>query len=409
ELLARSRAEIPADAARFGFVAAKQQEAEKLLENAISLLESRPQAEAWNHPRGIFYQRAGMDTAGKVVAVFPGQGSQYLNMGREIALNFPPLREAYAQMDAHFITEGSPPLSQVVFPIPAFDEERRQAQSATLRATDYAQAGIGTFSLGLYKILVQAGFQADFTAGHSFGELSALWAGDVLDDAGFLTLVKARGKAMSPPEGQELSDTGTMLAVKGDLAKIEEAVAAWDEVLIANQNSPSQVVLAGPTPAIENARRVLGDQGFKVTPLPVSAAFHTPLVAHASEPFAAAVAAVPFHEARIPVYSNTTGDPYPSEEREAQELLGQHILHPVIFKSQIEHIYAAGGRVFVEIGPRRIVTNLVDAILGDRPHLALPLNASRQKSSDRQLRTAVVQLKVAGVPLGDIDPYQVAS
>lgn len=230
-----------------------------------------------------------------------------------------------------------------------------------------------------------------------------------MDDAGFLTLVKARGKAMSPPEGQELSDTGTMLAVKGDLAKIEEAVAAWDEVLIANQNSPSQVVLAGPTPAIENARRVLGDQGFKVTPLPVSAAFHTPLVAHASEPFAAAVAAVPFHEAQIPVYSNTTGDPYPPEEREAQELLAQHILHPVIFKSQIEHIYAAGGRVFVEIGPRRIVTNLVDAILGDRPHLALPLNASRQKSSDRQLRTAVVQLKVAGVPLEDIDPYQVAS
>jgi acyl transferase domain-containing protein len=86
-------------------------------------------------------------------------------------------------------------------------------------------------------------------------------------------------------------------------------------------------------------------------------------------------------------------------------VLSNHILHPVIFKKQIEQIYEAGGRIFVEIGPRRIVTNLVNEILEERPHVAVALNSSRSKSSDRQLRDAVVQLRVAGLPLDDVDPY----
>jgi acyl transferase domain-containing protein len=346
-----------------------------------------------------------METDGAVVALFPGQGSQYLNMGRELALNFPPLRQTYAEMDARFLEEELTPLSDVVFPIPAFDEETERAQADALRATDYAQAAIGVFSAGLFRLLARAGFSPDFTAGHSFGELSALWAGGVLSDADFLTLVKARGKAMAPPDDPDFDDAGTMLAVKGELAEIEQEVEALEDVIIANQNSPTQVVLAGPTPAIEQATEVLGAKEFKVTPLPVSAAFHTPLVGHASGPFAAAVQPTTFHEARIPVYSNTTGAPYPDDPEAAKEILSNHILHPVIFKTQIEHIYQAGGRIFVEVGPRRIVTNLVNDILADRPHAAVALNSSRKKSSDRQLRDAVVQLRVLGLALDDVDPY----
>jgi len=118
------------------------------------------------------------------------------------------------------------------------------------------------------------------------------------------------------------------------------------------------------------------------------------------------VATATFHPARIPVYSNTTGQPYPTDAQAAKDVLAQHILHPVVFTTQIENLYAAGGRIFVEIGPRRVVAGLVDDILGDRPHVTVALNPSRQKCSDRQLREAAVQLQVAGVALGDIDPYQ---
>jgi acyl transferase domain-containing protein len=197
-----------------------------------------------------------------------------------------------------------------------------------------------------------------------------------------------------------------MAAVKGPLTEIENAVKSLEDVIIANQNSQSQVVLAGPSQAIEEAVEKLGNDGYKVTPLPVSAAFHTPLVEHASKPFAEAVGKEDFEQPRIPVYSNTTGKKYPSETNEIQQILSNHILNPVIFKDQIEEIYKDGGRIFVEIGPRQILGNLVKDILEDKPHEVVSVNPSRDKSSDRQFREALVKLQVIGLPLDQIDPYQ---
>jgi polyketide-type polyunsaturated fatty acid synthase PfaA len=406
ELTLRSRdIVIPPDAARLGFVADSRGGAIQLLQTAVSTLRKQPDSAAWEHPRGVYYRRRSLAAEGKVVALFPGQGSQYLNMCREVAINFPPLRRMYTRMDLLFTQDGLGPLSEVVFPVPAFDQSSQAAAEAALRATDYAQAGIGVTSAALFQILAQAGFRADFAAGHSFGELTALWAGGLLSDEDFLALIKARGKAMAAPADSR-ADVGTMAAVQGDLSAIEREVAALPDVVVANQNSPQQVALAGPTAAIEKAQAVLQSKGFKVTLLNVAAAFHTPLVGYASAPFAKAVRAVQFRPSDIPVYSNTTGEPYPSDSAAAQAVLANHILHPVVFKTQIEHIFAAGGRIFVEIGPRRVLTNLVTDILAGQPHAAIALNSSRDKSSDLQLRDAAAQLRVAGVQLRDIDPYQ---
>jgi acyl transferase domain-containing protein len=161
--------------------------------------------------------------------------------------------------------------------------------------------------------------------------------------------------------------------------------------------------------AVLKADEVLTNEGFKVTQLPVSAAFHTPLVEHASKPFAKAVKNEEFLKTTIPVYSNTTGKAYPADKNKSREILGSHILHPVIFKTQIEEIYKKGGRVFVEIGPRQILGNLVKDILEGKSHSVVSVNPSREKSSDRQLREAVVTLKVIGLPILNIDPYQAAS
>ena len=402
---------IPADAARMGFVADSIDEARGLLGDALKVLRARPEADAWEHPRGISYRRAafpGIEDDGRIVALFPGQGAQYVNMGLDLAMNFPPLRDTIAEMDALFAAEGLPPLSRALYPPPGTDEQGRG-----LQATDYAQAAIGVVSAGLYKILAAAGFRPDFTAGHSFGELSALWAGGMLSEDDFLTLVKARGRAMRPPEDAGADfDAGTMAAVQGALTDIERELAALAEaeglrVIVANQNSSSQAVIAGPTDEVRRAGEALVGKGLKVTPLPVSAAFHTPAVGHASEPFAREVASVTFRPPEAVVYSNTTGAPYPVDDPEgAQALLGGHILHPVLFKQQIEAIYHAGGRVFVEIGPRRITTGLVEDILADQPHVAIALNPSRSTSSDRQFRDAVVRLRVAGLNLGNVDPYE---
>jgi polyketide-type polyunsaturated fatty acid synthase PfaA len=405
KLSADSKApEIPLNAARLGFVYETSEEACSLLEAAVKTLDARLQDTMWEHPKGITYQRSAQDPKGSLVALFPGQGSQYVNMGTDLTVNFPPLRTLYGQMDALFLEDNLTPLSSVVFPPPALDEEEEIMQSQALQATDYAQAAIGVFSAGLFNILARAGFSPDFTAGHSFGELTALWAGGVLTESSFLRLVKARGKAMAPPHDASF-DAGGMLAVKGALTDIEQELENLVDVVIANLNSNSQVVLAGPTTAVKNAHQVLGEKGYKVTLLPVSAAFHTPLVGHASAPFAQAVEDTEFLTAQIPVYSNTTGLPYPDSTAETKALLANHILNPVYYKRQIENIYAAGGRIFVECGPRRITTNLVEDILAEKPYIAIALNSSRTKPADRQFREAVVKLRVAGVNLGDIDPY----
>ncbi|MCJ7715042.1 MAG: acyltransferase domain-containing protein, partial [Anaerolineales bacterium] len=390
---------------RLGFVTDSISETVKYLESALSLMEKNPDSDSWEHPWGITYRKNGKTEKDKVVALFPGQGSQYINMAGEISINFPPMFKAFETMNDLFIAEGQESLTSVVYPIPGFDDESAEKQQSALRETDYAQAAIGVVSFGMYKILQQAGFQPDFTAGHSFGELTALWAGGVLNDDTFLRLVKARGKAMRPPEDSSF-DTGTMAAVKGPLEEIQKAIEFVPDIVIANENSPSQFVLAGPREVITEVDTLLTNQGFKVTQLPVSAAFHTPLVEHASKPFSEAVNQEKFQKPQIPVYSNTTGKKYPEDEKKSKEILSSHILHPVVFKTQIEEIYKAGGRIFVEIGPRQILGNLVNDILDGQPHSIISLNPSRDKSSDRQLREAAVKLQVIGLQLMDIDPYQ---
>ncbi len=393
------------DSPRLGFVADTAQEAASLLTAALAAFENQPESDAWDHPKGIRFRSRGIGPDEKVAALFPGQGSQYLNMGRELAINFPPVMQAIEHMDELFREEGQTPLSSVLYPPPEFTAERQESSEQTLRETDYAQAGIGIFSYGIYRLLQEAGFRPDMTAGHSFGELTALWAGGALTEETFLRLVKARGTAMKPPDEPEF-DAGTMAAVKGPLKEIEEAVESMADVQIANQNSPTQVVLAGPVPQIDQAVDQLTERGYKVTKLPVSAAFHTPLVEHASVPFAKAVEKEAIQQPTLPVYSNTTGKAYPMDDKECKKILSGHILQPVIFKDQIEEIYNQGGRVFIEIGPRQVLSNLVRDILDGKECEVLAVNPSRDKSDDRQFREAVVAMKVIGLPLGNIDPYQ---
>jgi len=402
---ASAAVKIPAAAARLGFVAASGTEAREMLQAAIGQLKTNSAAESWEHPKGIYYRRQGLATAGKVVALFPGQGSQYLEMGRELALNFPASREAFGRIDRLFVADGQPPLSSMVFPPPAFTQADVTAQQQALQQTQFAQPAIGATSFGLYQLLHQAGFRPDFVAGHSFGELTALWAGGVINTDDYFMLMKARGQAMAPP-AQPNFDAGSMLAVKGQVDRLAGEVQAIAGVTIANVNSREQVVLAGPKAAMQQAQQHLQARGYFVTPLPVSAAFHTPLVGHAQKPFAQAIERATFNSPAIPVYSNSSGQAHPGNPRAIQLALEEHILKPVLFQQEIENIYAGGGTIFVEIGPKNVLTNLVKNILGDRPHLTVALNASPKKDSDRQLREAHVQLCVAGLPLRDIDPYQ---
>ncbi len=391
--------EIPAPAARIGFVAARAAEACELLQTVVERLEADSGTD-WEYQGISFRSRAIADDA-RVVALFPGQGSQYVEMGRELACSFPVVRRAWQA--ANDLSDEVAP-SQVVFPAPVFDAAGRRRQADKLQRTEHAQPAIGAFSMGLYKLLRKAGFQADMVAGHSFGELTALWAAGVFGDSEFLAFAQLRGKAMTSPGGDSGFDAGAMLAVQAGVARVKTALTGIGEVTIANDNSENQVVLAGPTGAIEAAREALEAQNISSVLLPVSAAFHTPLVAHASQPFAEALSSATFHSPQIPVYSNASAKAYPKHHRSIRKILREHILSPVRFREEIEQLYADGGYCFVEFGPKSVLTGLVNQILQDRPHLAIALNPKAEGDSERQLREAVVKLRVAGLPLTDLEP-----
>ncbi len=397
-----TKSSIPQNQARLGFIASNAKECKELLQIAIENLQNN--TANWEHPRGIYYLASGVANDTKVVALFAGQGSQYVGMGKEVVNAFPPLLESFEKIDLTFENEGKKPLSKTIFPIPVFNKTDEKTQQTELTQTQNAQPAIGTLSMGLYKILQQAGFKADFTAGHSFGELAALWAAGVYDDATFLALAKARGEVMAATNPN--AETGMMLAVKAPLAQIEQAITSLQGVTIANINTTNQVILGGSKAAIENAATTLKNNGFSVVPLPVSAAFHTEFVGHAQLPFANFIAQQKFHSPQVPVYSNTTGNPYPNEPASIQSILQAHILKPVLFKNQIENIHRAGGRIFVEFGPKGILTNLVKDILEGQDFQAIALNPNARKDSDLQLRQAVMQLRVLGLPINEIDIYK---
>ena len=394
-----SEESIPDTHARIGFVASSPAEAAQLLQLALANPDSSILSQAsWHHPKGVWFRPQGMDAKGKTVALFSGQGSQYVGMGAELANAFPPVREAFATADRQFKQDT---LSNKVFPIPVFSDGERKAQQAELTQTQYAQPAIGALSMGMFKVLQQAGFTPDFAAGHSFGELTALWAAGAYDDETFLALAQARGEAMASE-----MESGTMIAVKAGLEAVEPIVKGMEGVVIANINSTSQVVLGGGRVELVKATQALETRGLTVIPLPVSAAFHTQYVAHAQEPFGAFVQEQKIKSTQIPVYANGTGKPYPKTPMAIKKRLGEQILNPVLFRNQIDNIHAAGGRVFVEFGPKGVLTNLVKDILKGKDFIAIAMNANAKRDSDLQFRRAIVQMRVAGLDLSKIDPYQ---
>ncbi|AWH75531.1 polyketide-type polyunsaturated fatty acid synthase PfaA [Dokdonia sp. Dokd-P16] len=381
--------------ARLGFVAESLIDCISKLEIAIKQLESNKNA--WSHPRGVFFRPNGISSTTKVASLFSGQGSQYANMAKEATSSFERIQQTIADFDA----KKGYDLANKIYPKPVFTEEDKAILEKNITNTEFAQPAIGAISLGYYNVFKDAGFVSDMVAGHSFGELTALCASGVISQDDYMTLAIARGNAMA---GKNTSgDAGTMLAVKASASEIEPLITAITDVSIANINSSSQIVLGGTTEGIAKAKTLLDSKNHRSILLPVSAAFHTDCVGHAQKPFEKSIETIEFTSPTIPVYSNSTGNSYPTEPSEIKRILGQHILNSVDFKSEVENMYAAGARVFVEFGPKSILTNLVKDILADKEHFVVTTNAKATKNSDLQIREAAIQLQVLGCKLNAID------
>ena len=304
----------------------------------------------------------------KTVFVFPGQGSQYVGMGRDLYETYAEARALFDEADG---TLGFS-LSRLCFEGPKEElDDTINTQPAILAMSVACFKALGT----RYKVQGKGrenleprtlNLEPAFVAGHSMGEYTALVAAGALDFADGLRLVRERGHVMK--EAGELNP-GAMAAIIGlDAGTLQEICQEASFQLpvsivqIANYNAPGQIVISGHKEALERAMELAKERGARrVIPLAVSIASHSPLMQPAADAFASIVAQVDFHQPRVPVVANVTAAPITTVAEIRKELVEQ-LTSTVRWVESIQYMIAQGVTTFVEIGPKNVLTGLIRRI-----------------------------------------------
>jgi acyl transferase domain-containing protein len=302
----------------------------------------------------------GRGTPGKVAFLYPGQGSQYVNMLAALRQREPVVRDTFAEADEIMTPLLGQPLTSYIF---AEDPDAARRLEARLMQTEITQPAVLAADLALTRLLGECGMRPDLVMGHSLGEYAALVAAGSLTFSAALEAVSARGREMA---NLSVADNGAMAAVFGPLDEIERVVSGIDGyVVIANINSTRQAVIGGATAAVERAIAAFQQRDITATRIPVSHAFHTAIVAPASDPLQVALRRLDLRAPALPVVANVTGEFYPpgADVDTMLDLLGRQVAAPVRFVAGLRVLYDAGARVFVEVGPKKALHGFVCDVL----------------------------------------------
>jgi len=285
----------------------------------------------------------------KIAFVFPGQGAQYVGMGKDLYEEFAAARDVFAEAD-HKLGVS---ISKLCFKGP--EEE--------LQLTVNTQPAILTVSTAILRVFDTAGLKAAYTAGHSLGEYSALVAAGSLTFSDAVWLVRQRGIYMQEavPPGE-----GSMAAIFGLSAESCKSLCqeASDAGIVepANFNSPEQIVIAGKTPAVEKAMKMAKDYGAKrAVKLSVSGPFHCSLLQPASLRLAEALGRVRIKDAEIPVIANVSAEPV-TEAATIRENLIKQVSESVKWQQSVEKMLELGVNTFLEIGPEKVLSGFIKKI-----------------------------------------------
>jgi len=405
--VARTLAARAHGAARLAVTAESFAQLRDRLEAAAPALEAReaempppaPDAEPEAHgpvhiAPGVAFAQGPFAQRG-LALLFPGQGAQKVGLLREVYEQVPAFREALDRLDEalgaelHAALGGT--LRSYLYPASGGPEAERR-----LMQTQVCQPAMAAVGLALHAVLRRMGVAPDVVLGHSLGEFAAAAAAGVLSDEDCLRLVARRGLAMV---GLRLADPGVMASAAADPGTVREALRGIDGAVVANLNHPGQTVVSGTTEAIRRASAALEARGVKVTPLEVSHAFHSPLLADVAGAMRELVAQVPVRAPEVPVISGITAAPYPKGPEEIRRIWVEHATAPVDFVEALRRAAAEGGRVWLNVGSGTTLSAFAKASLPPEQRIAQLGLAGRDDDGLAGFAQAIGLLWTLGIPL----------
>ncbi len=318
------------------------------------------------------------DPVPKMAFVFPGQGSHYAGMGHELYDNFPVIRK-WMDRSAD-VAEFD--LLKLLF----FDKEE------DLQKTRWQQPALFTLEFAMAQYLVSLGVQPTALAGHSLGELTALCLAGVYSFEDAFRIVNKRAVCMD--KACEINvDPGVMVACDAPLDLVNKLIRASDGLFVTNINSPKQIVIGGNTEASKMVASKLKEMGYRSTVLRVSMAFHSPIMRCIHDELKEFIDGIDFYPPKIPVISNTTMRPFPQDTEEIKDIVMAHLESPVHWLENVQTLWNEFGvRLFVEVGPREILTNLIK----DNIEEADCIQTCLPSAESLMFKTAMAQLYTNG-------------
>jgi len=374
------RTEVAGRTCRMAVVAPSAEEALTVIERSASLAEAAvasPKAARSLAQQGLFIHPEDPPVP-PLALVFPGQGAHYAGMGQALYDSFPVIREWLDRASA----AADYDLLHLLFHDREENLQKTRWQQPALFALEYAMA----------RHLIALGIHPVAMAGHSLGELTALCLAGVFSLEDGFRIVNKRALCMDKAAAMNV-DPGVMAATDAPLDRLKELIRGRDDVHISNINSPKQVVLSGNTEAVKVFGNSLKEKGYRFTLLRVSMAFHSPIMRVIHDELEAYIASIPFHSPQIPVISNTTRAPYPSDPGEIRRILMAHLESNVHWMDNVQTLWNDYGiRHFVEVGPGDILSDLIADTLPE----PLCLQTCLPNAESPTYRTALAQLFVHG-------------